>query len=169
MKTQINKLVKTAFLMFVSISIFSCSKKEVEVTAPVSESYTAPIEITFNGLTHTSSIDVLVPDISINPCKTVWAIAEQKVGKLGFLIGNFNPAGGSIDKIVDPNGCTKMKFDGKISNPNPDLADFEYFIKNDGGGTVALVGKTYTMTCSAYRLNDPAESQFVIKAVWTKP
>jgi hypothetical protein len=168
MKTQIKNTVKAAFLMLLTISIFSCSKKDDEpVPTPATESYTVPVEITFNGITHTSSIDVLVPDISINPCNTIWAIAEQKVEKFGFVIGNFNASGGTIDKIVDPNGCAKMKFEGKRTDAN--LGDLEYFIKTDGGGTIVLVGKTYTMTCTAYRLNDSAESQFPIKAVWTKP
>lgn len=163
MKTQINNTIKTTFLMLLSIAIFSCSKKDDEVTAPAAESYTVPVEITFKGVTHTSSIDVLVPDISINPCKTVWAIAEQKVGKLGFVIGNFNPAGGTIDKIIDPAGCTKMMFEGKLSDP--EIGESEYSINTVGGGTITVVGKTYTMTCVVYRTVNPLN----VKAVWTKP
>lgn len=163
MKTQIKNLLKTAFLMLATISIFSCSKKDDEVTTPVSEKYTVPVEITFNGLTHPSSIDVLVPDISINPCKTVWAIAEKKIGKLGFVIGNFNPAGGTIDKIVDSEGCVKMMFEGQVG-------DLEYYIEENGISKIELVGKTYTLTCKAILKKDPsAPRTFDVKAVWTKP
>ena len=164
MKTQITKTIKLAFLMLVTITIFSCSKKDDEpAPTPATESYTVPVEITFNGATNTSSMDVLVPDISINPCKTVWAIAEKKLGKLGFVIGNFNPAGGTIDKIVDPEGCSKMMFEGQVG-------DLEYYIEENGISKIELVGKTYTLTCKAILKNDPsAPRTFDVKAVWTKP
>ncbi len=163
-KTKISKL---AFMLLATFSIISCSKKDDQpAPTPPAESYTAPVEITFNGLTpFTSSIDVLVPDVSISPCKTLWAVGEKKVGKLGFIIGNFNPAGGTIDKFIDPEGCTGMRFEGTLG-ASPEE---QYLIQTTGGGTLGLVGKTYTLTCTAKKTNDPADNDYIIKAVWTKP
>lgn len=163
MKTQISKL---AFILLATILILSCSKKEDEpAPTPPAESYTVPEEITLRGETHTSSIDVLVPDISINPCKTVWAIVEKKVGKLGFVIGNFNTTGGTLDKIVDPKGCVKMKFEGTLNA----LQELQYLIQKVAGGKIELVDKTYTFTSKIMRTGDPGANEYDIKAVWTKP
>jgi hypothetical protein len=167
MKTQFKNIVKTAFLMLVSIAIFSCSKKD-DAPAPVAANYSVPVSIDFNGDMYTSTINFTKLDATVNPCGNYQAIAEKLPGKLGFAIFNFNQNGGALNKSEDEATCDKMQFSGEIDVAGG--STLEYYNNVANGGNITLVGKTYTMICNAYLKNDPnAPRTFVVKATWTRP
>jgi hypothetical protein len=168
MKTQIKNTVKVAFLMLVSITIFSCSKSD-DAAKPVSPTYSAPVSIDFNGDMYTSTINITKLPADVNLCNNYQAIVTKLPNKLGFAIYNFNANGGALDK--DANGgqdCGKMQFSGESSVAGG--STLEYYNNVANGGNITLVGKTYTMTCNTYLKNDPnAPRTFVVKATWTRP
>lgn len=169
MKTQILKLVKKAFLMVATIAILSCSKKDDDAIQP-SQFYKASVEINFNNQVHTTTMNITKLDAGINVCNNIQAITEKQTDKFGFAIFNFNAAGGNLDGSDAAGQCGKMHFQGEIENPNAGQPNFEFNNYVIDGGTVTLVGKTYTMTCKAFKkMATPDNTIYNIKAVWTKP
>jgi hypothetical protein len=168
MNTKILKTTKSVLLMFASVAIVSCSKKEDNPTpSPVSETYTVPVSIDFNGVLSTSTITLTKLASSINLCNNNQVIAEKFIGKLGFAIFNFNANGGALDKADGAQDCVKMQFSGEIDISG---VTYEYYNKVTNGGSIAVAGKIYTMTCNAYKKNDAnTNAVYVIKATWTKP
>ncbi len=108
MKTQIKNLVKTAFLMLVTVTIFSCSKKEDE-PAPPSIYGKWEFDKYNNRISNDGDPEVLSPEINY--------IHEAACNK-DYLIINTNNT--SVVGSHQPNcqntlevKCDDIKFDGK--------------------------------------------------------
>ena len=174
MKTQITKLIKTAFLMLVTIAFFSCSKKDDDSsqTATSGLDYNVDCQYTINGISYSGKASYL--NIPIGSAADGCEKSSFQITRAGsddlINIGSLRQEGGTFDSPMGnaASQCNKMGMSVNCTLPGQ---PFQRYVSNIASSNLlTLSGKTYTLTCKVYYNNTNLNSaNTTVTATWTKP
>jgi hypothetical protein len=172
MKTKNLKTVKLILLMFVSVAIVSCSKKEDAATSSTATSdYEVDCTYKIGATEYSGRASYLFIPLSATPdgCdKSSFHITRSGSQDL-INIGSLKQEGGIFNSpmLTADTQCNKM---GMECNAMFNGTLQRYSSKNEATNVLTLTGKTYTLTCKVYYNNTIANSaSAIVTATWTKP